>query len=287
MKGQMKLFYVKDCYTTVPVENISFRVYSDCGPHCMRTSDIQKGLVIVYRGRELIEEGVGFGVPVANYLDGIYFSKSAVTQVWDENDFTVVRKSFSMNTVLRKKLWNRIYMERSTIYQQLVSLTSAYIDSKVFGKILLGIALLKEKYLGLKTEYFKVKSRGDVIVTYTIYADKIHVSVDLTELDRSLCMSILVLNEQGSTVFRKYSDSDGLILTDDEIGGWTGVKAKMACMSSLDSSLGFCLSKVDSTKLFRGREVLRWILAWAGLNYELSPDTNVFNYTIRIICGGK
>ena len=47
----------------------------------METASLQKGLIMVFDDQELIDEGLGFGVPVAKYDDKTYFPGSAEVSI--------------------------------------------------------------------------------------------------------------------------------------------------------------------------------------------------------------
>lgn len=134
----------------------------------------------------------------------------------------------------------------------------------------------------MKTRFGKVRPRGEVAVYYTILPGRIEVTVDLGGLNKRFCREILVLNEQGSSFFRVYSDSSGLKLVDHRIGAWDEVHASEASLSSLDGGILFTLRKVDGATLFRGWERVRGSISWAGLSYSIGISRPVFSYTIYL-----
>ena len=95
---------------TVNVGNrVSFRLYRDTRPHCLEISPLQKGLVLLLSSKELIDEGIGFGVPIVMYEDKTYFSSSAdVTRVRGNNN--VLIKSFLLDTISRKRVGKVSYI---------------------------------------------------------------------------------------------------------------------------------------------------------------------------------
>ena len=84
----------------------------------------------------------------------------------------------------------------------------------------------------IKTEFVKVKPKGEVTVNYQVKPATIDINVDFSNLALNGCEELLVLNEQGSTSFDTYLDSDGLKLVGRRIGGWGTVSAKQALLQS-------------------------------------------------------
>lgn len=87
---------------------VSARVYADCRPSGLQTSKLQKGAVLVANGRELVEEGLGIGVPVCLYEDGGRFSLSAATCVIDSKNHRTAVKVYSMNAIEAKRFRGEI-----------------------------------------------------------------------------------------------------------------------------------------------------------------------------------
>ncbi len=121
-----------------------------------------------------------------------------------------------------------------------------------------------------------------MIVTYTIDRNRILVKLSFSRLDRNNLQKVFVLNEQGAHFFRKYSDSEGLKLDDEEIGAWDDVTAQSAKIADKQDRIGFSLKNVEGTMLRRGREVVKGSLNWIGLDYELNPEDDQFEYEIEI-----
>jgi hypothetical protein len=232
-------------------------------------------------GAELIEEGLGFGVPIAKYFDRTYFSSSAEVflQKQSRNE-TVVTKNFFLDAVSKK--WVHGVPINDDFYSLLhKTFEAAYLNRDSFSTVFDWTMRLRIA-LGVQTRFLKVTPRGKVTVTYHCLPGFIKVNVDLSALDRTQCQEILVLNEQGAGFFRKYSDTDGTLLYDREIGPWAKVKANQASLSDLEGRLTFWLQNVNGSGLYRGREQIKDRFSWAGLSYALNPNTPSFDYAIRI-----
>jgi hypothetical protein len=78
--------------------------------------------------------------------------------------------------------------------------------------------------------------------------------VDFSNLTLDACREVLVLNEQGSSIFQKYADTSGLTLLGNKIGAWDAVVADKALLLSLSGQVSFSLQKARDATLFRGWE---------------------------------
>jgi hypothetical protein len=262
-------------------DRVLFRLYQDSRPHCLEVAPLQKGLVMVFNGMELVEEGMGFGVPVVKYNNKTYFSSSAYCSINDTESGIRVSKLFFLDTISRKNVAKSFYLN-DTLYRLFHSLfEKVYLGSKrslpFFSKI-----MELRQVMGIQTKFIKVEPKGAIVVNFLILPTLIKVQVDLSSLDKVGCEEILVLNEQGSTFFSKYSDSEGLKLSDAKIGAWDKVKAENASLAYVKGSVVFSLEKQNGSLLFRGWEKTRGRFAWTGLSYSLPPKVSLFEYVIRL-----
>jgi hypothetical protein len=242
---------------------------------------LQKGLVLVFDGNELIEEGVGFGVPVVKYKNKTYFSSSAYCSIDKNENGISLTKLFVLDTISRKRVGKSSYVN-DEFYRFLHKLfEKAYLGSKRFFPFL-GKVMELRQVLGIQTKFIRVEPKGAISVKFTIQQSSIEVQVDLSSLDKVGCEEILILNEQGSTFFGEYTDSEGLKLCDAKIGAWNEVRAKDASLSHIKGSLAFGLEKRDGSLLFRGWEKTKGRFAWTGLSYSLPPQLSLFDYVIRL-----
>jgi len=262
-------------------DRISFRLYRDTRPHCLETAPLQKGLVLVLDGRELIEEGVGFGLPVVKYDDKTYFSSAAQTWLQADSDPPTLVKTFSFDTISRKRFGKDSYVNDRFYASVHRFFEKAYLTRNEMAPAFNAIMELR-KAMKIETDFVRVPSRGKVKVKYTCFPDLLRVQVDFSELHKEGCREILVMNEQGSNFFTKYTDSNGLLLIGRRIGPWQKVKATKASLSDRKDTLSFTLENLDSADLFRGWERTKGRFSWAGLGYSLSPTISGLGYNIGL-----
>jgi hypothetical protein len=258
---------------------VSIRLYPDSRPHTLEIAALQKGLLLVADGNELVGEGVGFGVPVVKYGDKTFFSGTAETSVQKDGDHPAITKSFFLDTVSKKRFRHGPFIN-DRLYKSIhSSFEKAYLACKgcrpAFDKI-----MELRNALTIHTQFVKVEPRGKVDVRYRVLSDLIEVEVDFTNLNRRGIKELLVLNEQGSTFFTEYFDTAGQRLLGRDVGAWEQLEADEASFSNDERTISFTLKNIDGAKLFRGWEHVNGRFCWAGLSYSLEPNAHSFGYPI-------
>ena len=82
-------------------DDVALRLYSDTRPHIGKVASLQKGLVLVYRGKELIEEGFGFGMPIVQVGEVAYLSRHAASAVSQDAAGITLAKTFIIDVADR------------------------------------------------------------------------------------------------------------------------------------------------------------------------------------------
>lgn len=278
MQSKRLLYELDNALTLASFGRISLKLYPDCKPHNLKIANLQKGLVLAIDGKEIIEEGIGFGVPVAKYADKTFFPGSS--KVFIDKDHGVIEKVFAMDIIPKKRIRKGPYLNDFLCSSLHKIIAKGYIHSRATRSILDRLDL--EKTFGICTHFVKTEPRGWISIIYKTIPKGVSIEVDLRGLKRSKCKGIIILNEQGSHFFRRYFDTKGLELFDDWIGVWDKVEADEASLSDVKGKINFSLRKMPKAVLHRGREQIEGILSWAGLSYFLEPDLLNFSYSIRI-----
>ena len=87
-------------------DEIAFRISSDTKPSKWKTTDLQKGMRLVYNGTDVAGEGTGFGVPVLQYSGDLYFSGKSRLFISQRKKMLVIRKEFLMDRIPRRSIGN-------------------------------------------------------------------------------------------------------------------------------------------------------------------------------------
>jgi hypothetical protein len=247
----------------------------------LETGVLQKGLVLLLDGRELIEEGVGFGVPVVKYEDKTFFSSSAEVSIQKTGSDCTITKAYTLDTVSLKKFGRATYIDDTLYSPARKTFQSLYLKHKKLTPLFNKVMELRD-LANIKTEFITVKPRGKVIINYHCQPTAINIQADFSRVLLNKCCEVLVLNEQGSSIFQKYADSNGLALLGNKIGAWETVTADHASLQSARGQISFSLQNDRGATLFRGWERTRKRFSWAGLSYSMRPNNGSFDYSIRL-----
>jgi hypothetical protein len=278
--SQTRQLFAPSVFTYLFSDNVAIRVHSDSQPHNLKTASLQKGLILLWLGKEIVGEGVGFGVPIAKYQDETYFSTHATVQVIQKHSGVTIKKEYSLDTLNRTQ-YRTLKLENQAFRKKIDAIANVYQNNKHIALLMLKSKSLLTNF-GVQSHFVNATPKGKISVTYLIQGSKIKVDMDFNQVNTKNLQQIFVLNEQGAHFFRKYSDSSGLTLHDAKIGVWDWVAAEVATLAHPQNRLCFSLKQVNSSKMRRGREVAAGYLDWAGLDYELPPLTRRFSYEIGL-----
>ena len=273
-------FFASNAHTCFISDSVALRIHLDSKPLNMKIANLQKGVIFLFNGAEVVGEGTGFGVPIGKYSDETFFSGSSFLQVQKHENFVIIRKEFLMDLIERIRFRN-LKLENMKLRRIIDSASLLSQKHKRLAQFILIAKGLLVKF-GVESTFVRTVPKGKVIATYTIDRNRILVKLSFNKLDRNNLQKVFILNEQGAHFFRKYSDSEGLTLDDEEIGVWDGVTAQSAKIADKQGRLGFSIKNVEGTMLRRGREIDKGCLNWIGLDYELNPEDDQFEYEIEI-----
>ena len=263
-------------------EDLHLLLFPNTHPGNLEIAALQKGIVIQYHGKEVVEEGIGFGVPVVKYTDEVYFSTSAESFVFDTTENVIWMKSYILDAVSRKRIGDGPLINEGLYSLLHKGFEKLYLNYSG-GRSLFDAIMKLRRSLKINTYFVKVEPKGKINITYTLESGTLKIKMGVQNLKRSGCEEILVLNEQGANFFRKYMDTSNLELFDRGIGAWDMVEAKEASLCNLEETFGFSLEKKEGVKLYRGWESVDNGISWTGFCYSLPPKTSNFDYTIRLM----
>jgi hypothetical protein len=246
---------------------------------------LQKGAHLVIGGVEVAEEGVGIGAPVCLYRDGAHFSADAVTFLNPSKNRPSAVKIYDMNAVEAKTFRGNTIKRASFIRRFLRILERAYRESRGprFGQ---EIMLKLVSFVGLRNEYSRSTSKGQVSVTYEPRERELRVTVDFEGLARDGLQAIMIGNEQGGRVFTEYGDSSGQRRDGRQIEAWKLASANWASLWSPKDNVGFKLKmESEGWRIVRGREVVENRISWSGLNLisERLPLSSTLTYRVEFL----
>jgi len=261
-------------------DTLALRVNSNANPQNMKIAALQKGLILLCNGTEVIGEGTGFGVPIAKYGDETFFSGSSSLFIRKQGNTVEIRKEFLMDLVARDGFKN-LRIENSRVRRLFDFISRLCQEHKRFAQ---GILITKGVFFkfGVKSTFIRSACKGKVIASYILDRKRILVKLSFDQLEQNNLVKVFALNEQGAHFFNTYSDSKGLILLNEEIGIWDNIVAQSANIATEQNKIGFRLKHLEGSVLRRGREMQPGSLDWIGLDYEINPNLGHFEYEIEL-----
>lgn len=198
---------------TVPLSNsLALRICQDTKPHKWKIKNLQKGLILVCDGVEVVGASSGFGFPMLQYSNETYFSGSSKLEADRYENSTIIRKEFLLDRIRRNEFIHTI-LENQKARRLLDKIGRLYRGHFRF----LGLKKLLVD-LGVNTRFIEVECIGKVIMTFIIRQKIVQVKADFSQIERSNLKKIFILYEQGSRFFSAYSDSNGTKFLDQKIG---------------------------------------------------------------------
>ncbi len=247
------------------------------------SSRIAKGPVLAFDSEDLSEEGVGFGLPVIKRgRDTVYPGSVRLSPVPEEGAWTVEAE---YDLTLRERLLVRGKpASRPALYQLGDLFSRWHRRHPVFRRAIDGASRTVRRLFGIETRFEETPSAGTVRAVYTVRPSEgtMGVGLDFQGVRPGRDWEIFVMNELGAHFFRLYRDSDGRRLEGRKIGTWDETRAAEASFVDPGHGVAFSLRPSPAARLYRGREVLKGRLAWAGLTYRLPAGAADFRYSVRI-----
>jgi hypothetical protein len=248
------------------------------------TSVLPRGLILFKNGKDLAEEAVGFGFPVIKrglqtlFPGGLKLSYQKEGSVWK------VRADYSLTLVERIRRKDRENYHNEAIYGLKNFMAAIVRRISFLRRPLTAISSGLRRVFGLETSYEDAGDRCEIRMIYTIDSRSKIIQVEMSAPSTSLegVTEIVVMNELGANYFDTYTDTSGKSLKGRKIGCWDEVAAEEAGFRSSGLKIGFTLSRINGTRLFRGRELEGSRLAWAGFGYSFPPSLEKLFYRIKL-----
>lgn len=248
------------------------------------SSDLQKGLILISDGQKLVEEGVGFGVPVL--MQGVKTIFAGEKELnWVNDGLTVeITSTYHMNLEEKLAYKESGTIQSSSLYKIKNHLEGIYRRFPISRSVLMILSNKLRSGFGWQTTYVEAECNYKVQAIYFVDSKNktITVTVDFSDVPIKAVTEFIVMNEQGAHFFDMYSDSNGLLLEGEAIGSWEEVTSKSASFHSRDHGVVFSLHQISGARLYRGREIANERLAWSGFGYSLPPSNQKLTYTLGI-----
>jgi hypothetical protein len=247
------------------------------------TDLMQKGLLLSSGDKVLDEEGTGFGVPIIKMRHETILPGNARLVNSLENGVRTLMATYTLNLV-KKKIIKGKYINNQSFYRLNEGFASIHRNVPMLRRIHSWLSHRLRDLGDIESILETANSSFTINVLYSFFPHDsiLRINADLSTLPPDESIKLIMTNEQGSSYFSNYRDSNGLTLADKGIGTWNQVLANEASFIDSKNNITFTLKKKPGVKMFRGREDESGQLAWSGIAYEIPRKTLNFEYDITL-----
>ena len=226
-----------------------------------------------FRGLDLAEEAVGFGLPVLKQGLQAIFAGNIELDLSHRDSTWAVTAFYGMNLVEKIARPGTASVRSKNLYALKNYLAAMIRQVPHLRAPLTMLSGVLRRLFGWETIYEVMESCARVKMEYTLDEQNgvLVVEADLADVSPGSISEAIIMNEQGAHAFDQYRDSSGIRLSGKKIGCWDEVTAEEASFASSVYPIAFTLPRLAGARLFRGRELIGSRLAWSGFGYSYPP----------------
>jgi len=230
-------------------DELEVRLHATTRPHVGKIAALQKGLVLLHRGRPLVEEGYGFGLPIVETEAGAHIARNADVSRRHEGGVTSLIKTYRIDVLdTPTRPFSRKYVDVPPLGQVVFTYTVRPPDR----------IDVTADFRGLETDW----RRAYVMNEQGARAFAVYVEPD------------------GDTVL---ADEMGIWEeTTAPFGCWESPDRDLRfCVEATIHQPGF----VGRERYLQFNWLGFYSLSWSGIDLAVDPPRETFSYTIRVETG--
>ncbi len=246
------------------------------------TARLRRGLLLLDRGVDRSEEGVGFGVPVVRRGHETVFAGTFKVIERRAGAHPRLVAEYTLDLVERLCGAGGGLVGQRGVYRAKDALAALHRRAPALRGPLTAVSSMLRAGLGWRTAYERTAAAGTVVVAWEVDPSAGLLTVDLdltglvTEVDEAVAM-----NEQGARCFDRYVEDGGVLRDLPVAATWDLVGAPRAAFVGA-GRVAFWAAAADGARLYRGRELVGRRLAWAGFGYSVPPALGHVRYRITV-----
>jgi hypothetical protein len=225
---------------------------------------IARGILVKYKDKSIVQEGLGIGSLALKNKQTAYFPSSCETMQLSETQF---RKTFLVDSVMLWKINGKLSKFLTKVID---NLAEYYMLLPPFQNKLLKTGTFFRNLFKLAPQIIKIDPIAEANFNYFIENGELHVDCMINSLSGYLS-KVYILNELGADFFQKGSNKGEIIPGPT---GWEYIStgSDFTSLYSPDCNITFNVKKIKTKneipyKIFWGREKTK-DCCWAGFEFE-------------------